>query len=451
MKHITYKLLLFFLLTFFINVFSTEITYSQSGMRFAEFNKRLELYFHPDLIADIKAEMPKGDFLVWGWDVGDFSGDGNNDVAFSIRRSGLKERVVDVYLFVDIEGYLTKVDSFPFTFVEMPLEVGVAIRNNTCFVTKKLKQYNWDIKGFRFINGVLVNYDNYSTRKLNKITYETYRNYYKLFNTDRYLNTAKGGTILKLDYLTIPSYSRGRLIYDGITQGAYSNYIEFVPEGAYWLSDSNDLSFEVKSAYDSEYLYFTINVKDDYVVTPFCDTCVSESIEVWLDVHDYLKSGERIATIQNETPLFNNKAKTGIYKFEIRAGNFVTQPATIIMSSSDELNSMQKLAALNSNVVCDISDSGYYAILKIPFAALGRTEPPIKEDTIVEWGCAVRVIDYDNEFREEEKTVMDLSAFVAENPSSYASLLFIPDEKTYGEIYNIMQGKVIEYIKNIGF
>ena len=51
----------------------------------------------------------------------------------------------------------------------------------------------------------------------------------------------------------------------------------------------------------------------------------------------------------------------------------------------------------------------------------------------------------------EEKTVMDLSAFVAENPSSYASLLFIPDEKTYGEIYNIMQGKVIEYIKNIGF
>ena len=103
----------------------------------------------------------------------------------------------------------------------------------------------------------------------------------------------------------------------------------------------------------SEYLYFTINVKDDYVVTPFCDTCVSESIEVWLDVHDYLKSGERIATIQNETPLFNNKAKTGIYKFEIRAGNFVTQPATIIMSSSDELNSMQKLAALNGGMEKD--------------------------------------------------------------------------------------------------
>ncbi len=451
MKHITYKLFIVTIILFFINIFYSSKSNAQSGMRFAEFNKRLELYFHPDLVSDIKTEMPQCDFLVWGWDVGDFSNDGNNDIAFSIRRSGLKNNIIDVYLFVDVEGFLTKVGEFQFEYFELPLEVGVAIRNNVCFVTKKLKQFNWDIKGFRFINGVLVNYDNYETRRLGKITRETYNNYYNLRNTEKYLNTKSASVSFFADYLTIPSYSRGRLIYNGLAQGAYANYIEYVPEGAYWLKGPEDLSFEVKSAYDSEYLYFTINVKDDYVVTPFCDTCISESIELWLDINEYKNKGDRFATIHNDIPLFNNKAKSGIYKFEIRAGNFITQPATILMSSSDELTSIQKLAALSASVVCDINEDGYYAILKIPFTVFGKTEAPIKNDTFVEWGCSVRVIDYDNEFREEERTVMDISSFKAENPASYASLLFIPDNETYGNIYNIMQDKVIDYLQCVGF
>ena len=92
--------------------FSISPIFAQSGMYFSEFCKRLEMYFHPDLVADIHKEMPPSDFLVWGWDVGDFSGDDNNDVAFSIRRSEQKDKIIDVYLFVDIDGFLTKVGEF---------------------------------------------------------------------------------------------------------------------------------------------------------------------------------------------------------------------------------------------------------------------------------------------------------------------------------------------------
>lgn len=441
----------FLLILTAIFFFSISPIFAQSGMYFSEFCKRLEMYFHPDLVADIHKEMPPSDFLVWGWDVGDFSGDDNNDVAFSIRRSGQKDKIIDVYLFVDIDGFLTKVGEFQVNYFELPLEVGVAIRHNLCYVTQKFKQFNWDIKSYKFINNVLVSYDIYSTRRIGKITQETCKNFYNLRNTERYLNTAKNTTEFWADYLAIPSYSRGRLVYSGFSDEASVNYIEYVPEGAYWLTGASDLSYSVNSVYDDQYLYFSITVQDDYVVTPFCDTCISEGIEIWLDVYDYKDASERLATISNNVPLFNNQAKEGIYKFTIRAGDFITRQPTVIMSSSTELTPIQKVASRGINVICDLNEKGYFCILKIPFTALGRTNAPIANSEIVEWGCTVKVIDYDNEFRPEERTVMTTSIFQEDNPSTYGSLLFIPDEKWYGDIHNVLQAKLVNDLKEFGF
>lgn len=425
--------------------------FSQSGMKFPEFSKRLEMYFHTDLISDIQKEMPDNDFSVWGWDVGDFSDDGNNDVAFSIRRSGLKDKVIDVYLFVDIDGYLVKVGQFQFDFFELPLEVGVAIRNQICHVTQKFKQFNWDIKSFKFVNGSLVNYDLYSTRRIGKLTKESYRNYYNLQNTERYIQTNSGTANFAADYLAIPCYSRGRMIYKGFTTEALANRVEYVPVGAYWWSGDEDLSYTVNSVYDDQFLYISVNVADDYVVTPFCDTCASEAIEIWIDANDYDENNNRFAAIKDENVAYNTNSKTGIYKFEITAGDFINRKPSITMSSSDDLTSVQKLAARNLDVVCDMNSNGYYAMLKIPFSALGKTAPPLKNDSIVEWGCTVRVIDYDNEFRPERKTILETSVFESSEPASYGSLLFIPDSKWYGETHNIMKDKIINALESFGF
>ena len=441
-----------FLIILFFIFFTNASVFAQSGMRFLEFSKRLEMYFHPDLVADIQKEMPKNDFAVWGWDVGDFSGDGNNDVAFSIRRSGLKSKAIDIYLFVDIDGYLTKVGQTQCDYFELPLEVGVAIRNGICYITQKFKQYNWDINSYKFINGSLINYDTFSTRRFGKNTRETYKNYYELHNTEKYLTTSNGKPFFVADYLVIPSYSRGRLIYKGYSHEAYANRIEYVPEGAYWLNGEQDLSFYTSSAYDAQNLYISVTVVDDYVVTPFCDTCPSESIEVWLDVNNYSSENNRFATVKDDIPLFNNKAKTGLYKFEIRAGDFINKPATVVMSSSDALTNIQKIAATDINVVCDLTDNGYYMLLKIPFSAVSATAPPIhNNNTIIEWGCTVKVIDYDNEFRPEQKTVMTTSVFSESNPASYGSLIFMPDNMWYGETHNIMQNKIVECLERFGF
>lgn len=81
-------------------------TSAQSGNSFSDFSKKLEFYFHPDLVSDIAKEMEATDVTVWGWDVGDFSGDGNNDVAFAVRKLRSNDRKMTIYLFVDIDGFL---------------------------------------------------------------------------------------------------------------------------------------------------------------------------------------------------------------------------------------------------------------------------------------------------------------------------------------------------------
>ena len=125
----------------FLIVFSVK-TYSQNGMTFEELNSKIATYFDEALIKDVQKLLPEGDnYRIWGWDVGDFSNDGYYDLAFAVRKFGVGNRKVDVYLFCDIEGYLVKVGQYEKDFFEIPLEVGIVIKDNVCYITQKEKQF----------------------------------------------------------------------------------------------------------------------------------------------------------------------------------------------------------------------------------------------------------------------------------------------------------------------
>ena len=422
------------------------VAFSQSGVRYADFTKRIERFFHPDLIEDITKEMGKMDFTVWSWDVGDFSGDGYSDIAFAIRRTGGKPRTMEVYMFVDIDGYLVKAGQFEYEFVELPLEVGVAFRHGILYVTQKFRQFDWKIGSFKFENGSLIVHDHYYTTRKGRLTNEHYRNYYNLRNTEKYLTTSSGRTEFWADYLTIPSYSRGRQIYKGITAEAFSNYIEFVPEGAYWWEGDADLSFYVSSAFDDEYLYFTVYVIDDIVVQPYKNIANGEAMEIWLDVTDYSLGGERFVRGSENNLNFKARTTENIFRIDILLGDFINKLPTMILNSADGSDSRE----LNSNIIADLTDNGYYAMFKIPFSALGRSDFVVR-DTVIEWGATVRVIDVDNEFRPERRTVLQTSLFEEGIPSSFGSIAFIPDGQWFGKTYNVYQDKIMQALEAFGF
>jgi len=428
-----------------------NFAYSQSGIKFSELARRLESYFNKEMILDLQKEFPQGsDYTIWGWDVGDFSGDGVPDAAFSVRVAGQRGRIMQVYLFVDIDGYFVKAGQFPYEYVELPLEVGVVIRDNACYITQKSKQFNWLIRGYRFDNGALILLDEFTTQRIANLTYESYRNYQNLQNTDKFLETTTGKTRFFAEYSVIPSYRRGRQIYKGYHSEVLVDNINYVPKDAFWWSGSHDLSYKVSSAFDEEYLYMTVKVRDDYVVPQHCDTCICDYVEVWFNMN-IPNGGNRFSKISESKVTFRDSLDGGIYCFTIYPGNYLDRTATVKVSTTDDLEAYQKIAARDILAVSDVSDSSYVVRFKIPFAFFGLQGNPIEQGKFIEYGCTVSVHDYDNEFRPEEYTRKNSSVFNPQNPSTYGLIVLVPDDKWYGSASNIHLEEILKTLVEYGF
>ncbi|MCX6140712.1 MAG: hypothetical protein NTX15_07795 [Candidatus Kapabacteria bacterium] len=179
----------------FIGILSVSIASplqltAQSGMDFEEFTRKIEPYFAEDLIADVKAAMPQGSqYRLWGWDVGDFSGDGIYDLALSVNILGTRKRECVVYLFVDNEGFLVNIAKMPLQYVDLPLEIGVVIKEATCYVTQKRKSEDWSIRGYRFAEGSVVLVDEFVSNRIESFGHETFRSYQTLETRERFLTS----------------------------------------------------------------------------------------------------------------------------------------------------------------------------------------------------------------------------------------------------------------------
>lgn len=438
-----------------IFLFALMQSYAQSGMFLPELEKKLQPYFADDLIKDLKEQLPTSRFTIWGWDVGDFSGDGYFDVAFTVNILAEKRRVVYVYFFVDIDGFLTKVGAFEYEYIDLPLEIGVVIKDNTCFITKKRDQYNWLIEGFKFENGCFVKLDEFTTERLGSLTKETYRNYQTMINTYKFLKTTGGEEVFSAKFLTIPCYPREKLISFGYQPDVFSNYIDFVPAGAYHWKGDKDASFRVRSAYDNEYLYMSVYVRDDNVITSNCEACVSDFIELWFDARPVPKNESRFVSIKGRELNIRNTIDSGVYRFAFYPGDFYEEKpfsdASQKVASSDNLLSFQRLAIGRIKSVSAPLDSGYVIKFKIPFMVFGFDSAPIFKDDITEFGCSIVVHDADNQYRMNEVTQIATSAIDTANPSTYGSIIFIPHNKWYGESTNIYIEDIVKFLQENGF
>jgi hypothetical protein len=435
-----------------IFIFSINNLFSQAGSQFYEFAEKLEQYFDKSLITDVKNALPQGsDYLIWGWDVGDFSGDKINDLAFGIVIKGEKKKKVRVYQFVDIDGFLTKVNEIQYDFFELPLEVGLVIKKNVCYITQKSKQFNWKIFGFTYDNGVIMKLDEYETEKFNKITKETYTNFVNLKCYEKYINTGDGKELFNTDYLTIPSYPRGKKIYKGYASESYSDYTDYASSGAFHWNGEKDLSYSVRSSYDEQFLYFLINVNDESVIPYICDTCNTDAVTLWLDMNQLLEDGIPNSKVENEKLLIKDKAETGIYKFVVRPGDFKEIKPYLEINTTDKLENFQKLASQSIKVSSNYTKTGYVVKFKIPFQIFGVETNFLEETKINYIGCTISVNDIDNEFRLDEKTILSTSKFIENNPSTFGKLIIVPQNQWFGDSKNIFKDDILKAISDNGF
>jgi hypothetical protein len=441
------KILIIVLIALPINIYQS---FSQSGISFAEFSKRLENYFDKDMIMDLQKSIPNIDkCTIWGWDVGDFSGDGNNDVAFTIKINAEKKSKVYLNLFVDIDGYFVKVGEFPYNYIDLPLEVGATIKNGVCYVAQKLGASNWKMNGFQVFNGSLIFKEDFYSRKFEYFTVDNSVDYFTLQNTEKVFENTKGTEKYLRKYFVIPSYNRGRLIFNGFNNTVKVDDVDFVNKGAFYWNGPKDCYFEATSAYDEEYLYFQVKVYDDIVTNKTCNNCFGDYVSIWFDAQ---YAGDTIDHFHiNEKDLIvNNKPSNGVYNFQIFPGDFIDIPPFVNAYSNDLVTSLQQISASHIKVSSNKFDGGYVVKIRIPYDILD-IDPTNFTNSFYNISCSIEVHDIDNEFRPEEETIIATSQFDQTNPSTYGKLLFIPNNNWYGLCKNIYKQDILQTLLEFGY
>lgn len=398
----------------------------------------------------MKDALPQSPFDVWGYDVGDFSNDGNHDLALSIRMKNDGKRKMLVYFFIDDEGVLTLIRETTLTFVELPIEIGVSISNGNVYIAQRQTEALWGIDGYRYRDGVVMLVDQFTTAQQGTLTHEEYRNYQTLEGNERYLNNANGEEVFKTGFMTVPSYTRGRDVSTGYQATAVTQLSRFIVKGAYYWTGESDLSVATRSAYDAEYVYFNISVQDDQVVPvglPEADT-VADRVEIWFDTYtlgDRLRVGKRSRD-------FRTKTDTNIYAFDISLGDLIDSPASVRISTSNLLDPAQNAAAKKIRAVAARADSGYTLKVRIPWAMLGFAEAPVGDNEAVEFGLTVVATDADNMFRPDEVTIMTNGEhFEPAKPATFGALILVPGTRYYGDAVNIFLGDIKERLQEVGF
>jgi len=423
---------------------------AQNAIALEELEQRIDPYFAPELVQDIKDVLPQSGVEIWGYDVGDYSGDGANDFVLAFRQKGESRRKVAVYFFVDDEGILRLIKQMQTDFIELPIEVGVAITEGKAITTRKFKEANWEILGYGYRNGVVMLVDRFTTDRQGQYVYETYRNFQSLEGYERYINAVDTTVLFRSDFLTIPSYARGRDVSSGYQATADARMSRYILRGSYYRSDDRDLTLFARSAYDDDYLYFNIIVRDDEVVAPGLNgvDSTADRLELWLDMYslgDRFRVGRRARD-------FRMKTDSNIYAFTISLGDFVDQSARVRIASSNNFDDIQMNAAKLIKGVAIKSDSGYTVKLRIPFALFGFSAPPFDERGLTPFGANIIAHDVDNPYRPEETTTITTSQnFDRTKPATFGALVLVPKNDFYGESTNIHLGEMKERLQEVGF
>ncbi|MCL5990619.1 MAG: hypothetical protein M1419_00765 [Bacteroidetes bacterium] len=241
-------------------------------------------------------------------------------------------------------------------------------------------------------------------------------------------------------------------MYEGYANQVYDNYTSYVTKGAYYWSGEDDCSFWVSSAYDQEYLYMTIKVKDDNVVYDYYDFVPADNIEIWLDIKPPDNNEKDIVeSLQNKNDLKTVEEK-GIFNFKISLGDFHEKKAFVReVSTSDKLYKFQKEASAWIKASSSLSSNGYIVKFRIPLLLFGFDGPPIEEKKLTRFGCTVVVNDIDNRYRPEEETRIATSNFNPSESTTYGSLFLVPQDMWYGEMLNIYRDDILKYLTELGY
>lgn len=415
---------------------STNQLFSQSALTYNDFKKALLNYYEEDMISDLiqlKPQIESSQF--WSWDVGDYTGDGYPDLAFVTKDKSVSGKNLTVTLVVDIDGYLVKVKEFQEKYIELPLEVGIAIKENTCYVTNKIKQFHWNITGWYVENGNFKQRSIYRTEKHTAaVTKESLIDFSKSIVEERIVHSSSGkvSQINKIQYF--PLFAEFDQYQSGNQDKREFSTIQYVESGAYYWSGEEDCSFNLQLTKKDDFLYAMIDVIDDSLVAGAEFSSVDK---VKISFYQHEKSNDGVlkqffSTLQKST-IQTKPIKSKKIDFEFSLGDFISTKSFVSLPTTTE-----------ATVDVISTNNGYVLYAKIPFSEI------ISDiNTTSEVGFSISVFDADSDFYPEITTVLSTEDY--DDKTKISTLVIKPIAEIFQSYNNLFEPQLITNLKKYGY
>ncbi|MFI5202423.1 MAG: hypothetical protein ACHQNE_08545 [Candidatus Kapaibacterium sp.] len=417
---------------------------------------------------------------VWGLAMGDFTNDSLPDLAISLYDPGRARSSVRVYLFENIENQkLANEFEREIPFVESPMEVGLSIDSSVVTITQKIGEDHWTQEGYSIVYGDLTLTDRFETQQENlagagngkphPLGHEVYRNYRTLRTRESYFTGTAGGSMLSESYFTLPAYGRLREIYPGYGHILSDSSKDFITQGQGLRRDVTDFSIRsMQAAYDDDYLYIAVRVRDDYVTGGQPKDAANDRVSFWFDTKytgDRLNRDRRILSEEGGFPTFRTALDSLVSNITFVVPAHPGKVTQVTYSTVSPLTPLEQEGLSKVRAVMEYDTdggnavNGYQLTLKIPFSFLGfETNPEHAYETPVPiasnepaapvdlaatasitnaatLGFTALVYDVDDPARPNEVTVQATSHYEAGNPSTFGTLVLEPSALYYGEVH----------------
>ena len=224
--------------------------------------------FSREKIATILSKLPPKS-KIYGYDVGEYSGDDGMDVVLSAMRADAPRRTLDVHFFINDGPGFRLLRTLTRRYVLEPIEVGFSIDHGVCHVTEKTGEFGWRITGYSAVGGNFRRSSEWTTDRMRvgaRVTgvgYERSFSYETLLTEEHFYGANTGKSYLRQRYYDLPVFPAELSLPDDMPAQVGDTSGLMISSGGSSWHGPDDCHVAVSARSDSTAVTFRVRLHDD--------------------------------------------------------------------------------------------------------------------------------------------------------------------------------------------
>jgi hypothetical protein len=410
------------------------------SLEYSLFAKQLRKRFSEEQVRSIIAKLPEG-CRVFGFDIGDYSGDKKDDLVLSARGDENLKREIGVYFYLNRGERFELVKYILKKYLSEAVEIGFSIDQGICTVTQKTGEYHWQISGYRIDDFIFHQVTAWETQRLRHgggfsgIGHETTINYSSFRSSELYYRSSDVKQLLKSEYFSFPLYPEGLRLPRSIPETIGDSSSQSIVRGSSSWFGPDDASFFISGRFDSSFVRIVLTVNDDKLLS-------SDSLERC----DFLALCFDVSGKQkvDNTGAVRRSPDEGILSVILRMGDGASAKPKLSLDAATSIDVEKLFWKIQSSV--DQSVLGTSIVeLRIPAELFASC--------INNGSCGFSALYHDIDNADKPEWTTDISTgglFDPDRPDTYGKLLFVQGTEQFLVVDDLRLAEFIRKMERDG-